>query len=222
MRLHRNLRLALCVTTIAAAMTAHADVQQDLSNLGHRWAAINYQTPANQQGAAFEKLAESAQQIAAQFPARAEPIIWEAIALSGEAKAEGGLGALNKVKQARQLLLDAEKIDANAMDGSIYSSLGSLYAKVPGWPIGYGDRKKAVEYFDKALAIAPDNIDTHFFYADLLADQGDYAGAAAHLKKALGAPARPDRADADMGRRQEAQQLLDSLKQKHGAQLAGV
>jgi hypothetical protein len=46
-------------------------------------------------------------------------------------------------------------------------------------------------------------------------DQGDYAQAADHLKRALAAP------DTDAGRRQEAQHLLDSLRQKHGDQLAG-
>jgi len=45
--------------------------------------------------------------------------------------------------------------------------------------------------------------------------------AADHLKRALAAPARPGREDADAGRRQEVQQLLDSLRQKHGDQLAG-
>jgi len=39
------------------------------------------------------------------------------------------------------------------LNGSVYNSLGSLYAKVPGWPLGFGDKKKAQAYFEKALAI---------------------------------------------------------------------
>ena len=40
------------------------------------------------------------------------------------------------------------------------------------------------------------------------------------LKRALAAPARPGREDADAGRRQEVIRLLETLKQKHGNQLA--
>ena len=32
------------------------------------------------------------------------------------------------IKAARKRLLEAEKLDANALDGSVYTSLGSLYA----------------------------------------------------------------------------------------------
>ena len=222
MNAKRNLRLLTGVAVAIAAATAHAGMQQDLDNLEHRWAAISYQTPAREQEAAFDKLAARAGQLADTYPKQAEPLVWQAIVLSSEANAEGGLGALSKVKHARKLLLAAEKIDPTAMDGSIYCSLGSLYAKVPGWPLGYGDKKKAAEYFKKALAIDPNGIDNNFFYADMLADEGDYTAAARHLEKALAAPPRPDRADADMGRRQQAQQLLNKLKQKHGEQLSGI
>ena len=36
-------------------------------------------------------------------------------------------------------------IDPKALDGSAYASLGSLFYQVPGWPIGFGDDKKAAE-----------------------------------------------------------------------------
>jgi tetratricopeptide (TPR) repeat protein len=210
------------VVLTAASAPAQADMQSSVNELTHRWAEISYQTPEREQETAFEALANSAALISKSYPGHAEPLIWQAIILSSAAKAEGGLGALGKVKEARQLLNDAEKIDPTALNGSIYSSLGSLYAKVPGWPIGFGDKKKAAEYFQKALAINAEGIDAHYFYADLLADQGDYTNAALHLKKALAAPPRPDRADADAGRRQEALRLLETLKKKYGDKMAGI
>lgn len=106
------------------------------------------------------------------------------------------------------------------MDGSIYATLGSLYGKVPGWPIGFGDRKKAREYLDKAIAIDPSSIDSNYFYADFLVDQADYASAAQYLKRALAAPPRPGRNDADAGRRAEAQKMLSMLHEKHAGALA--
>jgi len=195
-------------------------LEDHLADLAHRWAKANYQTPSSQKGRKRTALLGNAEQLVQTNPGRAEPMVWQAIILSSAAKAQGGLGALGKVKEARDLLLTAEKIDARAMDGSVYNTLGSLYAKVPRWPIGFGDKQKAREYFEKALAINANGLDVNYFYADLLADQGDYASAAEHLRRALAAPPRPGREDADSGRRQEARLLLDGIQRKHGDQLA--
>jgi tetratricopeptide (TPR) repeat protein len=211
--------LVLFASLNAASFAAQPTLDDAIADLGHRWAKVSYHTPDADKEAAYGPLIAHAQQVAQSFPGRAEPLIWQAIVLASAAKAEGGLGALSKAKQARDLLQAAEKINPAALNGSVYNSLGSLYAKVPGWPIGFGDKKKAKEYFEKALAINPNGIDPHYFYADLLADQGEYAQAAEHLKRALAAPARPGREDADAGRRQEAMHLLDTLKQEHGDQL---
>jgi len=204
----------------ASGYAAPSNLDDAVSDIGHRWAAITYQTPGNEKQAAFNGLIANAKQVSESFPNRAEPLIWQAIVLSSAAKVEGGLGALSKVKEAGDDLLIADKIDPNALNGSIYNSLGSLYAKVPGWPIGFGDKKKAREYFEKALTINPDGIDPNYFYADLLADQGEYAKAAEHLKRALAAPPRAGREDADNGRRREVENLLETIKKQHGEQLA--
>jgi tetratricopeptide (TPR) repeat protein len=215
----RNSFAACCLVAVSCGVAAQADFQPVVADLGHRWATINYQMPMNEQAAAFDALAKTAAQAATTFPQRAEPLIWQATILVGQAKAEHNLGALEKVKLARQLLLDAEKIDPKAFNGSIYALLGSLYGRVPGWPLAFGDKQKAVDYFKKALAINPDNIDTNYYYADFLSEQGNYAGAVEYLQKSLAAPARPGREDADAGRRQEAQQMLDALRREHGAEL---
>jgi len=213
--------LVLFASLNAAGLAAQPTLEDAIADVGHRWAKVSYQTPEAGREAAFRPLITQAQQLAQAYPGRAEPLIWQAIVLASAAKAEGGLGGLSKAKEARDCLLAAEKINPAALNGSVYNSLGSLYAKVPGWPLGFGDKKKAQAYFEKALALNPNGIDPNYFYADLLADQGEYAKAADHLKRALAAPARPGREDADAGRRQEALHLLESLRQKHGDQLAG-
>jgi tetratricopeptide (TPR) repeat protein len=212
--------LFLFVALNASSYAASTNLDDVISDIGHRWAEISYRTPDTEKQAAFGTLMASAKQASESFPNRAEPLIWKAIVLASAAKIEGGLGALSKVKEARDDLFIAEKINPNALNGSIYNSLGSLYAKVPGWPIGFGDKKKAREYFEKALTINPDGIDPNYFYADLLADQGEYAKAADHLKRALAAPPRAGREDADIGRRREVEYLLESIKKQHGDQLA--
>ena len=211
--------LVLFASLNAASFAIQPTLDDAIADIGHRWAKVSYHTADADKEAAYGPLIAHAQQVAQSFPGRAEPLIWQAIVLASAAKAEGGLGALSKAKQARDLLQAAEKINPAALNGSVYNSLGSLYAKVPGWPIGFGDKKKAKEYFEKALAINPNGIDPNYFYADMLAEQGEYAQAADHLKRALAAPARPGREDADAGRRQEAMHLLDTLRQEHGDKL---
>jgi tetratricopeptide (TPR) repeat protein len=211
----------LLATLNVTALAAAQNFDDAIGDLAHRWAKASYDTPESERDAAFGDVIASAQQLSQSFPRKAEPLIWEAIALASAAKVEGGFGALHKVKEARDLLLAAEAVDPTAIDGAIYSTLGSLYGKVPGWPIGFGDKKKAQAYLEKAIAIDPNGIDSNYFYADFLADDAEYAKSAEYLQRALAAPPRAGRDDADAGRRKEVLGLLEALKQKHANQLAG-
>lgn len=221
--MYRKLFTAIFVLG-ATGTLAHAQEPANLdaavADIGHQWAKAYYATPDKDKDAAFAEVISSAKNTAQQFPGKAAPIVWEAIALSSAAKVEGGFGALRKAREARDLLLNAESLDPTVINGAVYTSLGSLYANVPGWPIGFGDKKKARGYLEKAIALAPADIDSNYFYADFLANEGEYAKSAEYVKHALAAPPRPGREDADAGRRQEARSLLAMLQQKHGDQLA--
>lgn len=205
-------RILLLAAASLLTTPAFAGFDESLAAVQHAWAHANYVTPEKQKAAELKGIAAEAAALAQANAGRAEPLIWQAIVLSTEAKYDGGLGALGMIKDARKLLQQAEKIDATALDGSVYTSLGSLYAKAPGWPIAFGDKDKAGEYLRKALAINPDGIDPNFFYGELLADRGDKAGARTHLLKAQAAPARPGREDADAGRREEIRAALAKLE----------
>jgi len=195
---------------------AMADEKLDIeiAALQHDWAKANYQTPKDAQEDAFKSLADAANKVSANHAGAPEPMIWEAIILSGYAKAKGGIGALKIAEKARDLLLAAEKINPLALQGSAYTTLGSLHYKVPGWPIGFGDKKKARTYLEKALQINPTGIDPNYFYADFLSEQGEYAKAMEYYKKALAAPARPGREDADAGRKQDIEVGMKATEKK--------
>jgi hypothetical protein len=214
-----SLIFALALAASAGSALAADGLDAKLDGLARGWAHVNYEIrdkPA--QAAAAANLVAQADAVARQFPGRAEPLVWEAIASATEAGAKGGLGGLALAKSARGLLERAEKINPAALgDGSVYTSLGSLYAQVPGFPIGFGDPAKARSYLQKALAANPGGIDANFFWGDFLLRQGDDAGAAKALERALAAPPRPGRDVADHGRRAEAAALLAQARQKlHG------
>ncbi|OYY95286.1 MAG: hypothetical protein B7Y41_01910 [Hydrogenophilales bacterium 28-61-23] len=193
----------------SAAAAAPEDAIRPIQN---QWAEIKYRLPEKQQAERYHALAEQARLLASAQPGHAEALIWEGIALSSEAGAKGGLGALPIAKAAKQQLETAIKLDDKALNGAAYTSLGALYSKVPGWPIGFGDKARAEEMLKKALAISPAGIDPNYFYADYLAGRERYAEALRHLDTALKAPARPGRELADSGRRQEIQALIAKVK----------
>jgi tetratricopeptide (TPR) repeat protein len=203
--------LALALAALTGSGAALADFDADLLAIQTRWADANYSPPGDAKEAAFDKLMADAAAFTARNPGRAEPLIWEGIVLSTAAGVKGGLGALGLAKDSRAKLEAALKIDPKALQGSAYTSLGTLYHKVPGFPVGFGSDKKAKEYLEKSLAINPDGIDPNYFYGEFLFDEDDYAGAKKHLEKALKAPPRPNRQSADAGRRKEIQVLLAKI-----------
>ncbi len=196
----------------AFAASAPDDLDQGIRALQNDWAVIQYQTPANQRETRFEALSQQAHALTERFAAKAEPHIWEGIILSSWAGAKGGLGALGLAKQAKAEYETAIQIDSKALGGSALNSLGVLYYKVPGWPVGFGDNKKAEALLQQALAINPDGIDAHYFYADYLIYRNRKPEAIPYLEKALKAPPRPGRDVADAGRKQEARALLESVR----------
>jgi tetratricopeptide (TPR) repeat protein len=191
-----------------------AAVDDGVTQLQREWEVIQYQSAAGDRERQFEALAVKAHQLSESYPTNSEPLVWEGIIASSWAGAKGGIGALGLVKQAKVLYEKAIRIDGNVLDGSAYNSLGVLYYKVPGWPLGFGDKDKAAELLQKALSINPNGIDPNYFYADYLVEtrQGDKA--VPYLERALQAPPRPGRQIADSGRREEARQLLAKVKAK--------
>ena len=130
---------------------------------------------------------------------------------SSFAGAKGGLGALGLAKKARASLEAALEIDPDALEGSAYTSLGTLYHKVPGFPLGFGSDKKARRFLLQALEIDPNGIDPNYFYGEFLLDEKQFAEARKYLERALAASPRPGRPIADQGRRREIQVLLQKI-----------
>lgn len=190
--------LALCVG-LGQAGEMSGGFDTELSGIQQRWAEINY-GPESAREKGFEALALVAQKFCDNHAGRAEPLIWLAIVESSQAGAAGGLGALSLAKRSRKHLEQAIGINPRALDGSAYTSLGTLYYKVPGFPLGFGDDDKARLMLKKALELNPAGIDPNYFYAEFLFEAGEYREALNHLDRAASAAPRPGRETADRGR----------------------
>ncbi len=212
------------IAGVALALAAGASVglaadpspmDSELRAIESEWARITYQVPnADDQEKQMEALAAAAARVADRHPGRAEPLIWEGVIASSEAKYAGSFSALGFAKQARAIFEKAGRIDYRAVDGAVPTSLGALYYMVPGFPIAFGNDAKARQYLEQGVQISPDGLDSNFFYGDFLYHAGDYGKAAAVLKHALAAPADRDRPVWDAGRRAEIRALLAKVDGK--------
>ena len=211
-------RTLLALAMMAAPMTlssvAHADACDDrVHGLQQSWDHVNFEVPQGVRTAEMARLNTQADTVVAHCPNRAEPLVWDAIITASEAGLRGGIGALGLVRDARAELEHAERINSRALNGAVYVTLGSLYAQVPGAPLGFGNRQRARDYLQRGLATAPADIDANFFMGDLLVRERDWEGAARYLQRAIDAPARPGRGVADRGRKAEARALLARAQQ---------
>jgi hypothetical protein len=117
--------LALVALTLPLTSWS-APVDDAVAELQREWEVIRYQTQVSERAKRFEVLAEKARQVSTTHTGRSEPLIWEGIIVSSLAGEKGGLGALSLAKQAKALYEQAIAINAKALDGSAYNSLGVL------------------------------------------------------------------------------------------------
>lgn len=211
---NRLMVLVVGLSWLLAAGVARAGFDEDLLQLQRNWAVAKYQLAGAEQKTQFSHLVDQAEALAAANAQRAEGWLWAGTIKSSLAKATGGLAALPLVKSAKTDLEKAIAIDGKVLGGSAYTILGALYNNVPGWPVAFGDKKKAQELLQQGLAISPDDIDANFFYAEYLYDRGDYNAAQQHAERALQAPARPRLPLADQGRHAELRALLEKIAAK--------
>lgn len=206
--------LAMLLLAAGACVADDTSFDQSLLDVQHRWAIANYSTDGKEQKKAFDALLQDARALAENHPDRAEALVWQGIVASTYAGVKGPFGAMSLANEARDALTRAEQMDPSVLDGSVYTSLGTLYYKVPGGLIGFGDKDLADTYLKKALQANPEGIDPNYFYGEFLFEQKDYAAARDALLRAQQAPARADRPLADEGRRKEIAALLQRVNAK--------
>jgi len=208
-------RLVKCLMFIGGsvygAMVMAQEALEPYQQFQKQWEQAQYSQEGEAREAALAALAESVRQASAAAPEDLKLKTWAGIIIASYAGAKGGLGALSLAKEAKA---DYEAViaqDPTTLKGSALTSLGVLYYKVPGWPLGFGDEERAEFMLKRGLNLNPDGIDSNYFYGDYLAAKGKKQEAMTYLEKALKAAPRPGREVADAGRRNEIQALQQKL-----------
>ena len=205
--------LALAATCSAAGAAPPSTLDADVLRLALDWEHVKFEVEdKDQQEKQMAVLAQHAAEMAQRYQNRVEGRIWLGIIISEQASMASENGspfkALGFAKQARDILEKVEKVDPVALDAGAPTSLGVLYYRVPGFPIGFGDTSKARQLLQEAVTKAPNGLDANYFYGDFLFEQHEYAEAEKVLRRALALPPHADRPIWDKSRRLVMQELL--------------
>ena len=208
LRVLTGMALAIAASGTALASNNKA-MDADIHSIELQWEHIKFEeTGSPNQFAHIDALARFAANLTTKYPGRVEPLIWDGIVTSEEAGMAGTMSALGYAKSARAMLEQAYAKDPAALDAGAPTSLGVLYSRVPGWPIGFGDNDRARQLLVQAVSLAPNGMDANYFYADFLMNQHEYAAAYRILKHALALPSQKDRPLWDKNRRAVIRELM--------------
>lgn len=207
--------VAVALSTGGTALASNNKAMDaDIHSIELQWEHIKFtETGSPHQFTHIDTLAKYAASVAKKYPNRVEPLIWEGIVTSEEAGMAGTMSAMGYAKKAKAILEEAYKKDPSALDAGAPTSLGVLYYRVPGWPIGFGSNKQAAALLRQAVSLAPNGMDANYFYADFLMSQHDYADAYKYLKHALSLPPQKDRPLWDKNRRAVIKELMAKAQQ---------
>ncbi len=209
--------VAVCMCNSGEANAVDAkSLNTDILDIANAWAHVKFEVKDTAlQQKQIAALAERASALAQKYPGRAEPVIWKGVLLSEGASMASEdhsmLTARSLAYEARDTLLEAEKMDPAALEAGAPTSLGVLYYRVPSFPIAFGDTDLARKYLEEAVRNAPNGMDANYFYGDFLYNQHDNAGAQRVWQHALSIPPNKERPVWDKARREVIQENLEKI-----------
>ncbi|MCF7969642.1 MAG: tetratricopeptide repeat protein [Methylococcaceae bacterium] len=162
-------------------------MDERVSEIEGNWADVREAAVTADRKNIFLQLAEDITDVVVAFPSQAEPLILKSAILLTMAEDASSFVALGLVNEAKDLLQKAIGINPEASQGSALVTLGVLYYKVPSWPVAFGDNREAEAYLLKALEVNPEGIDSNYYYAEFLLEQGKKEQAVSFLNRAIDA-----------------------------------
>ena len=209
--LSRSLIAAAVGTALVLSPLTATAFEGELFSLKNRWEHTVTDMPANERESTLKTLAGEVEQLVEEHQDEADVLVWQGIILASYARERGGLGALGTAGDARDALEKAIEIDPQGLNGSAYVTLGALYDRAPGRPLGFGNSETAERMFQRALEIRPDGIDVNYYYAAFLKEEGNEQAAREHAQRAVNGNARASRQVSDEALRRDAETLLNQL-----------
>ena len=209
--------ILLVALSVGAQASETPSLKSELLRLAHDWEHVKLQvSDRDDQERQMGSLAQRVAQIAKQYENIPDPIVWVGIITSEQASMANDNGspmkALELAKRARDILERVEKTNPETMDAGAPTTLGVLYDRVPGFPIGFGDKARARHFLEEAVTSAPNGLDANFFYGAFLYKHGEQSEAARILERALTLPELSNRPIWDELLRAAIRQTLSEIR----------
>ena len=209
--------LLLVALSMCAQASENPSLKSELLRLARDWEHVKLQvSDRDDQERQMASLAERAVKIEEQYENIPDPTIWLGIITSEQASMANDNGspmkALDLAKRARDILEKVEKTNPETMDAGAPTTLGVLYDRVPGFPIGFGDKVRARHYLEEAISSAPNGLDANFFYGDFLYKHGEPSEAVKVLERALTLPELSNRPIWDKSLRAAIRHMLSEMQ----------
>ncbi|MDC8445477.1 MAG: TRAP transporter TatT component family protein [Nitrosomonas sp.] len=144
------------IAELARLECANADVEREKNK---RMALYN-----NCLETADKALAGNADEIVALY--------WKAVAMGKLSEEMGILNSLRMTRPMEKLFLRVIALDEHYDNAGGHKALGRMYFRLPGFPVSFGNKEKAVFHLRRALALYPRDIIARAFYAEALYDMG--------------------------------------------------
>ena len=113
----------------------------------------------------YQEAIDVSRQASKLHPGKPGPHYWLGMACGLMGAANGGIGALPYIDEAKQQMAKVMKLDPDYDYGGAYRILGRMYALLPG--IVGGDYDKAEQMLSKACKIGPQYLLNHLYLADV-------------------------------------------------------
>ena len=158
----------------------------------------------------FEAGIDAGRKAVAIEPNRPEGHFWMAANMGALAESYGlrqGIKYRTPIKEALETVL---RLHRTFEQGSADRALGRWYFKVPGW-FG-GNHRLAEQHLRESLQYNPNSTASHFFLAELFADDGRKSEARGELQQVLDAPFDPEWDPEDQEFKEKAERLLKTLR----------
>ena len=172
------------------------------------WASIYFSSEINDKESAYSRLLYRTTELAKQTPDSPELIFWQATIIASRAEHQNSIEALAAIHKAQDLLLKSISMKPDTLDGSALITLGTLYYQAPGWPIAFGDDRKAEQYLRKGLQINPLGIESNFYYGQYLLAKDQPEQAIEYFKTALKGPVRKEQKFADFSLKEKIKEIM--------------
>jgi tetratricopeptide (TPR) repeat protein len=205
-------KLLFIVFMLLSKLCFAESLKDSLKDIELEWAKVYYEQPKQKQQAAYPVLLDKMQQLAKLDPNDAGVIYWTALIKASYAAHQNPVDALAAIHEVRDLLIKAIAINPKVMNGAAYVVLGTLYDKVPHWPIAFGDDATAKKMLQTALEISPNGVESNYFYGEFLLNHDDSQAASNYFKKAIAVPVRSEQPYPDNQLKHKAEIMLDKIK----------